>query len=140
MRSAIICLFSIFIISSAYAQKDTVKSELGWKVSGVVGMNINQISFTNWSQGGENSLAWTVFGMFGFDYRFDGWGIKNNLKLAYGRTKQGSAEVRTNDNEVFLESVLHHKFGWEIDPFFSNSIRSSLSDGFDYNPGNHCRD
>ena len=26
----------------------------------MLGININQISLTNWSQGGDNALAWTI--------------------------------------------------------------------------------
>ena len=64
---------------------------------------------------------------------FDGeWKFLNNLKVAYGRSKIGSDDYRTNDNEFYMESILSKKIGWKVDPFFSNSIRSTISKGYDY--------
>jgi hypothetical protein len=103
-----------------------------WNASGMVGVNASQVSFTNWSQGGENALTWTLYTKMSAVYSDGVWKLSNNLKVAYGRSKIGSAEYRTNDNEFYLENVLSNQHGWFVDPFFSNSVRSTISKGFDY--------
>ncbi len=131
MKYIFILLFLTFISVNSVAQTDTTLHP-GWNPSGVAGLNLSQISFTNWSQGGENSIAWTFFSNFGFHYLAKPWQLKNDLKLAYGRTKLGNADYRTNDNELYLVSVLSYSIGWVVDPYFSNSVRTSVAPGLDY--------
>lgn len=122
-------IFSVSII--AFAQKDTtVKSP--WQVSSVAGLNANQVSLSNWTQGGDNSIAWSLFGNLSLNYAKTVWALKNNLKVAYGQTKLGSADFRTNDNELYLEDVLTYNADWKVNPFFSNSLRTVIAKGFDY--------
>jgi hypothetical protein len=97
-----------------------------------VGLNVSQLALSNWSQGGENSLTWVLIGNGAINYIGEKWNFRNNLKLAYGRTKIGSQEFRTNDNELYLESVLSRKIGWEVDPYVSNIVRTSIAKGYKY--------
>lgn len=120
----------MIISANIYASDTTVVKT--WTPKAVVGLNVNQIAFTNWSQGGENSIAWTIFSNLGLDYFQAPWKLKNSLKVAYGRTKLGDADFRTNDNEIYLESVLSYNIGWAVDPYFSNTVRTSVTSGFDY--------
>lgn len=126
----ILTIFIILFCVTIYSQTDSLKQ--GWTPLGVAGLNLSQISFTNWSQGGDNSIAWTFFSNFGLIYKDTLWKWKNNLKLAYGRTKLGNADYRTNDNELYFESVLAYSIGWSVDPFFSNSVRTSVAPGYEY--------
>jgi hypothetical protein len=128
MRSLFIVLLVLpFIQETSFAKPDTL-----WHYQGVTGVNASQVSFNNWTQGGENSIAWTFYTYLGASYVDSTWILKNSLKLAYGRSKIGSANYRTNDNEFYYETVLAYRLGWAVDPFFSNSIRSSVATGFDY--------
>lgn len=103
-----------------------------WTYSGVTGLNITQIALNNWTSGGDNAIAWIISGNFGASYKSGNWKLDNNLKLAYGRTKLGSDEYRTNDNELYLENILSYDVKWAVSPFFSNTVRSTLSNGFNY--------
>ncbi len=130
---SILCLLLIFVSSTLFAQdkKDSIK--VGWEESAVTGLNLSQVAFSDWSQGGDNSIAFTIFGLLGANYYAMPWKLENNLKLAYGRTKLGENSFRTNDNELYLENVLTYDVqGWEVDPYFSNTVRTVLSKGFDY--------
>ena len=131
MKYLTILLFFTFISINSFAQIDTTLHP-GWNPSGVAGLNLSQIAFSNWTQGGDNSIAWTFFSNFGFHYLAKPWQLKNDLKLAYGRTKLGNADYRTNDNELYLVSVLSYSIGWVVDPYFSNSVRTSVAPGYDY--------
>ncbi len=104
----------------------------GWNPKTIVGINISQISFKDWSQGGSNSLSYSGFSRSDVVYVADSWRWANFLKLAYGRTKLESQGYRTTDNELFFESILSKSLGWKIDPYFSSSVRSSITKGFDY--------
>jgi len=130
IKSYILFLSLIF---STFVAAQTDSTQTGpWSASGVTGLNISQIAFSNWSQGGENSITWTINGDFGVKYSSAPWIFTNNLKIAYGRTKLGNDEVRVNDNEIYNESVLTYDIKWAVSPYISNTINTVIDKGYDY--------
>ncbi len=115
----------------AAAKKDSNFTPF-WTPSAIAGLNISQLALSNWTQGGDNSITWTITGNLGYNYRSTTWNLFNNLKVAYGRTKLGTQDFRTNDNDLYLESVLSLKIGWPVDPFFSNTVRTTVAPGYNY--------
>lgn len=132
MKKAVITVLIFLMLSSLSAQeKDTTLYR--WRPSFVTGLNISQIAFENWSQGGENALAFSLNGDFNLIYKTEHWRFKNQFKGAFGKTKLGEDEIRTTDNEFFFETVLsYHILGWPVNPYFSNLVRSSFTKGYDY--------
>ena len=111
---------------------DTLRSDTVnvWVPTMVTALNLSQLAFNNWTQGGSNSLSWTVTGNVGYDYKGEEWGLNNHLKLAYGKTKLGNQGAITTDNEFSLDNVLLFKAGWAVKPFFSNEIITTLTAGY----------
>jgi hypothetical protein len=125
-------IFAIYLFSSIVsAQQDTVLL-YKWIPTAVAGLNISQIALSDWTQGGEDALTWSITGTGGLKYTTDLWSFKNDLKIAYGRTKLGSEEFKTNDNELYLENVLSRSIGWDIEPYFSNTVRTAITTGYSY--------
>ena len=116
------------------AKPDTLKKDTIniWVPSMITSLNVSQIAFSNWTQGGSNSLSWTVMAKAGYDFKGEIWSLQNHGTLQYGRTKLGSQGSITTDNEILLENVLTYHIGWAADPFFSNTIISTLAQGYDY--------
>jgi hypothetical protein len=104
----------------------------GWTSSGVAGLNLSQIALSNWSQGGDNSLAFTLLGNCNFTYISDSWKLENNLKLTLGKTKVGNSSFKTTDNEIYLENILSKDIGWFVNPYFSNTVRTVIVKGYSY--------
>jgi hypothetical protein len=133
MRIAILTLIFISISIVTFAQDTSgVKKDTLWTPKGVVGINLSQVAFSNWAQGGQNSLSFTFFSLLGLDYIGDPWKWRNSLKFAYGRTKIGEEEYRTNDNEIFFESTLIYHIGWAVSPYAGITARTAVTKGFDY--------
>lgn len=104
----------------------------GWNPSGVVGLNLSQTAFSNWAQGGTNSLAFSVYTNLGAIYFDYPWKWKNRLNAIYGRTKLESIGYRTTENDIYFESVGSRSIGWAVDPYIAVTFRSALTKGFDY--------
>lgn len=131
VKLSILLLTYCILSQSVFAQKDSVKF-YSWVPMAAVGLNISQVALSNWTQGGENAVAISFIGTGGLKYYSDSWRFKNDLKLAYGRTKLGSRDFRTTDNELYLESVLSRYIGWAVDPYISNIVRTPISTGYKY--------
>ena len=92
-------LVSDAVVKPDSTKKDTSKavSPDSWKPTGNTGFNVSEVSFTNWSQGGENSLTWSVFFNLALDKDFSKIKLKNQLKTNYGMTKAGEASYKINE-------------------------------------------
>lgn len=131
MKKALTAAFLLIMVNLSFAQNDSLSSG-PWVAEGVTGLNVSQIAFSNWTQGGENSLTWTIFGDFLVEYHAEPWVLANSLKVSYGKTKLGDEAFRVNDNELYNETVLTREIGWFVSPYVSNTIRTVLDKGYDY--------
>lgn len=121
---------------AAQVGKDTVKT-YGWTQNVVAGLNLAQISFKDWAQGGENALAYTIWlnGSAVQDMEMTHW--TNAYRLAFGQTRLGNQGLRKTDDEIYFESLLIYKFGLYINPYAAATLRTQFAKGFMYdNLGN----
>ncbi len=103
-----------------------------WIPTMVTALNVSQIAFSNWTQGGSNALAWTATANIGYNYRSLTWGLQNHLRASYGRNKIGSQSSIVTDNSFLLDNVLTYGLGWATNPFFSNTIITTIAEGYSY--------
>ena len=127
---ALLYLLLVCNLSLAQPTSDTT-FKMGWTPKGSVGLNLSQFAFENWTQGGENSISLSSIANFGYYYRNPGWFLANRLKAAYGFSKTKD-RFFTTDNELRLENVLIKNFGWKLNPYFSNEVRTIIANGYDY--------
>jgi hypothetical protein len=144
MKAKIIAsiLWIISISGIAYGQVTELEKNLrnhltdtvgGWKTGGVLAINLSQTSLTNWSAGGQNSVA--VNGLFsGFTNYKKGKSVwDNSLDLGYGLLKQGKTEAyrKTDDKIDFLS-----KYGREAFKNFYYSallnFKTQMTPGYNY--------
>ncbi|MBI5662103.1 MAG: DUF3078 domain-containing protein [Ignavibacterium album] len=127
---ALLIILTAKIVTAQNPADSLIKQ--GWNPGGVVGVNLSQIAFKDWTQGGSNSLAYSLFSNFEVIYFNNPWKWRTSIKAAYGRTKLEDQGYRTTDNEFYFESILARKIGWPVDPYFALTIRSSITKGYDY--------
>ncbi len=135
MKAKVLLITILFFSTIIFAQEKDKKKEVPqrtWIPAGVAGLNISQIALSNWTQGGEDALAFVAYGNFGLNYFDKPWGFVNTLKLAVGKTKLGKQDYRTSDNEIFMENLVSYEAGWFAKPYFSNTLRSVILPGYDY--------
>lgn len=134
MKKLVVLFVILFSIQSLGQTPDSLKNK--WIPSLVTGVGISQIAFSNWVKGGENSIAWSLMGDFKLNREENNWIFKNQIKAQYGRAKIGDANYRTTDNDLYIENVAIYNLGWAVSPFFSNSVRTQVSKGYDYKAAN----
>lgn len=132
VKLSTVVLILLMLARINFAQSDSVKLNT-WVPVAAVGLNLSQVALSNWTQGGDNTVAISFLGTGGLKYYSEYWKFRNDLKIAYGRTKLGSQDYRTTDNELYLESVLSYNIGWAVDPYISNIVRSAIGTGYNYN-------
>ena len=104
-----------------------------WKYGGILTLNGQQVSLTNWFAGGQNSISGGALTNLFIDYKKGNTSWENNFELAYGVVRQGdNKEWWKNDDRIQLTSKLGK-------PAFNNWHYSCLIDfktqfaaGFNY--------
>ena len=126
------CITADSSLMAQTVKPDTLRADTVnvWIPTMVTALNLSQLAFNNWTQGGSNSLSWTVTGNVGYDYKGEEWGLNNHLRVGYGRTKLGSQSAITTTNEFFLENVLSYRTSWVVKPFFSNEVITTITGGY----------
>lgn len=161
-RTTFIMCFALFI-SGIYAQ-EAKKDELvngKWYVKGVTGLNTSQTAMSNWSAGGENSIAGTAYLNGSLKRKSGNWLWSNALSLEYGITNTKSLGTQkasdkidfttqlgySTDNRWFytvmgdFKSQFYKGYNYPdkaqyISKFFAPAY-SNLSIGMDYRPNNN---
>ncbi len=137
MRSTLAALaFLILAASSAPARQaaapDTTAPKFGWKNSLVAGLTLTQVAFTDWAQGGDNALAYTVSADGRSDDSEQTTDWANMYKLAFGQARLGSQSIRKTDDIIDLSSVFTYKIGTYINPYASATLKTQFAKGFKY--------
>lgn len=102
----------LVIFFSNYVLAQETKTLSPWKHSGTSYLNLTQSSFSNWSAGGENSIAIGVgFNNIRLNYSKQKVAWENGLTLGYGLLYQGSKRSKTNDVIDFFSKFGYKAFG-----------------------------
>ncbi len=116
---------------AAKAGTDTTKA-FGWTHSIVTGLNLTQVSFKDWTQGGENALAYTLWLKGGSALDEEKFNWANNFRFAFGQTRLANQGLRKTDDEIYFESLLIYKMGIHVNPYASATLRTQFAYGFTY--------
>jgi hypothetical protein len=123
----------LLLTSTVAAQQDTAKAHVyGWKHSLVSGLTLTQVAVSNWVQGGENALSYTISveGKSEQDLESTLW--SNSYKLAFGQTRLGSQGLRKTDDKIDLETILTLKWGVYVNPYVAATFKSQFAKGYLY--------
>ncbi|NLB02115.1 MAG: DUF3078 domain-containing protein, partial [Bacteroidales bacterium] len=83
MKIKLLFIASLFSIA-LLAQENAEEVKGPWTYQGITGLNFSQTSFTNWSEGGENSVAGNVYLNASLNYVKDKVSWTNDLSTNFG--------------------------------------------------------
>lgn len=117
-------------VSLVFAQKDSII--YGWKNVLAASLNLTQTSYTDWTGGGDNAIAFDgiVAGQSIDDELHTNW--TTTYKFAFGQTKLDGKEIRKTDDIIDILSVLTYKLDAYVNPFASIQFTSQFATGYQY--------
>ncbi|MGQ2983203.1 DUF3078 domain-containing protein [Flavobacterium sp.] len=105
-----------------------------WERSNALGLDVNQISFVNWSVGGNNSVA--ILGKANFVRKYTrkymNW--HNELILKYGLNSQEGQETRKTDDQIQLNSTFGYRRDTVSNWYYSAkfNFQTQFANGYQY--------
>ena len=125
-------LISILFFTPSFAQESAEETEIQnpWTVEFRGGLNGSQAAYSNWQQGGVNTIAVTGNTNFKASYKKDVWGYTLNTALTYGRARIGD-DNRKTDDEINIRNRFDYFFSTdEWSARFNLNFLSQFDRGF----------
>lgn len=134
-----ILIFAVFIIFSNTSFSQKVRTEKPdtishWKKVNKVGIDFTQITFINWSAGGNNSISGLAKGHFIRNYLNDNKKWDNELIIRYGINKQENTELRKTDDQINFNSTLGYRTDTISNWYYGGkfSFLTQFANGYSY--------
>ena len=131
----ILLLLNILITVSSFAQitiADSLKQE-GWNKSGKLTFLVNQTAFSNWTSGGENSIAGTLALDYNLNYYSNGWSWDTKMIGAFGINKNSDSKfAKKTDDRIEVNSLIGKKFTKELSYSSFVNFKTQFSRGYKY--------
>lgn len=112
--------------------KDIAADSLPWKLKASLGAGLTQVSLTNWSGGGQNTVTIRGLVLASADYADGAFSWDNDADLGYSLTKLGSQEFRKNDDRIILTSKASMKQNASLRYTALMDFRTQFAAGFNY--------
>lgn len=128
----LLTLALLLLLTLSVFSQDTVKKDTAWKYGGLLSLTVSQSGFTNWAAGGENSYSGSGRVALQANYAQAKSMWENNFDMAYGRSKQGTRDLRKTDD--FIE--FNTKYGYKANKkwYYSAILnaKTQLENGYEY--------
>ena len=113
---------------------DSIKAdqEPAWKLRAKGGLSLNQISFTNWAEGGQSTIAANGHGSFKAGYQKKDFKMDNFLNLAYGMSWNEEQGSRKSDDKMDAGTSIGYKAFDHWFYSFVAGMKTQFSPGFKY--------
>ena len=105
-----------------------------WQKTNIIGLDINQGTFSNWNAGGYNSISGIIKGEFLRKYEKGRVVWNNELKVKYGMYKQDNQEWRKTDDVFQLNSTIGYRTSVKSNWLYTSkfTFNTQMADGFTY--------
>jgi hypothetical protein len=127
-----ITVIGILVLPFSLSGQEEEAPEYGWKNQVVGSLNLTQAQFDNWSQGGENTLAWQLNLNLSSVLDQEKFNWSTTGKLSYGQAKIGDIEARKSADELRVETVYLYKLGDYVNPYVSGLLQTQITTGYQY--------
>ncbi len=124
--------FLLFLFLAATAPAQETPPKPAWTREVVGALNLTQVNFSNWTQGGENAVSWQIILTGKLEYQRHAVKWTSSGKFSFGKTKLGKSDFRKSVDEIRLESVLNYRLNPYINPYLALTAITQFTAGFNY--------
>lgn len=116
-----------FLGANAQNPQDTT-----WKYNGVFGINLSQVSLSNWASGGEGSVAFDVLMNYDINYDYKKTMWHNRIELAYGMNKLDNSGTKKTNDKIYISSNYGYKVSNTLYISANGTFNTQFANGYNY--------
>lgn len=109
-----------------------VTEESPWASGGVAGTTVSQTALSNWSAGGDGSVAFDLMLNYGLNYKNGKHLWQNRLELAYGMNVSDSKGAQKTNDKIYFASMYGYSLSktWYLAALLN--FNTQFANGYDY--------
>ena len=123
---------ALFLLAALLPLTLVAQEEEGWSHNGLAGFNLSQTAFTNWSAGGENTVADNIYFNGSLNYKKDKLSWTNDLSANYGQNFTDNTGWRKSIDNLNFASKLGHQITETVYYAALLDFKSQMADGYKY--------
>lgn len=123
---------TLSILALTFAVGASAQSDTAWHHSGTAGVNLSQVSLSNWAAGGDASVAFDLSFGYSLDYGKGRSLWQNRLELAYGLSDASSTGTRKTNDKIYLSSIYGYRLSESWYASASITFNTQFADGYNY--------
>ena len=123
---------AFFLLAALLPLTLVAQEEEGWSHNGLAGFNLSQTAFTNWSAGGENTVADNIYFNGSLNYKKDKLSWTNDLSANYGQNFTQNTGWRKSIDNLNFASKLGHQINETVYYAALLDFKSQMADGYKY--------
>lgn len=123
MKKLLVCGMIICCALFAKAQNP---QDTTWKYGGVFAVNLSQVSLSNWSAGGQNTVSFDFMMNYDINYKFEKRMWLNRFEFGYGLNKTKNEGTKKTNDRLYISS----NYGYKIGPKWYVSVLSTFNTQF----------
>jgi len=133
-RILLLFIAILFITDSVNAQTIVVPDTLvGWNQTWVANLNGSQASYSNWSEGGVNTISGTASTVFTRMYRKNQYTFGFRTNLRYGQSRIDGRTRKSDDLiSIRLRSTYDLQEDSKVAAYGAIQFRTQFADGYEY--------
>lgn len=132
LRYVLFSLLAVSVPLMAQTPAQDSSHQYGWKHSLVTALTLTQVTYTDWVQGGENALAYTLSAEGKSVDELDMSNWTTTYRFAFGQTRLGDQGLRKTDDIIDIATVLTYKLGSYINPYVAATLKTQFAHGYAY--------
>lgn len=126
-----ISLFTILSTTSVYATNH-YNRDSSWIYGGNGGLNLSQVSLSNWASGGENAIGFDVLFNYSADYKHQKHLWQNRLEMAYGLNQTESNGTKKTNDKIYFSSTYGYEMTKNLYLSALLNFNTQFAKGYDY--------
>ncbi len=99
----------------------------------MIGINLSQISLSNWAAGGDNAVGFNLNFNYKLDFKRNRHLWQNRLEMAYGLNKTKSEGTKKTNDNLYLSSIYGYQLKKSLYLSGLMTFQTQFAKGYDYN-------
>lgn len=132
MKNFILISLLITGLSVSATANNHISRDSSWIYGGNSGLNLSQISLSNWAAGGENAIGFDVLFNYSADYKHHKHLWQNRIEMAYGLNQTESDGTKKTNDKLYFSSTYGYEMTKNLYLSALLNYNTQFAKGYDY--------
>lgn len=115
------------MVANTHVSKDSC-----WLYGGQAGLNLSQVSLSNWAAGGENAIGFNLLFNYSADYKHNKHLWQNRLEMAYGLNRTETDGTKKTNDKLYFSSTYGYEMTKNLYLSAQTDFNTQFAKGYDY--------